>query len=382
MPIDLTTGVPGAGKTLFTVSEVLRPLVGTTISYSGRDIPRRLMIGGVPDLLLQHELVEVPVVQGDDYRDDWSSIDRRPGDAPHDVPVRADNWWLWCMPGDVIVIDECQRLFRPMPSGRKIPGFIAKLETHRHYGVDFVLVTQHPQLLHANVRNLVGRHRHVRRLFGRGAAMVYEWDHCTHPDKIKTATKRLWSYRKASFGLYKSAEVHTKHRSALGLPLIVLGVSLLALPYLGYKAYRAVIGDKLDAGKASVAALPASAPASAPALGTQRAAVDGARVVLSRFPMTEPEPVQDREPYFGRAFVLDGSYRQGGATWAVFGVLVDGQRVATVTLAQLVRSGYSWVDTGHCTGLLVHGQLQRQVSCSLPGSAPLAPVHAASVPSV
>jgi hypothetical protein len=238
MAIYLTTGVPGAGKTLYTVAKALPDIAAQTFEYQGQIINRRLMVGGIPDLLIEHEPIDVPVFDPESYRDDWSSMRRDPGDAPLDVPHRADNWWLWCRPGDLIVIDECQRLFRPIASGRKIPQFIAKLETHRHYGVDFMLITQHPQLLHTNVRNLVGRQQTVRRMFGGGSTVIYEWDRCTHPDKVKTAAVTYWRHDKKAFGLYKSAEVHTKPANAIPWPLYVMGLAVVASLFLGYRFFQ------------------------------------------------------------------------------------------------------------------------------------------------
>lgn len=263
MALYLTTGVPGAGKTLYTVAKVLPDIAAQTFEYQGQTIQRRLMIGGIPDLLLEHELIDVPVFDPESYKDDWASMRRDPGDAPLDVPCRADNWWLWCKPGDLIVIDECQRLFRPIASGRKIPQFIAKLETHRHYGVDFVLITQHPQLLHTNVRNLIGRHQHVRRMFGGSSTVIYEWDHCTHPDKIKSASVSYWRHDKKAFGLYKSAEVHTKPASAKPWPLFI---GLAAVGLVGYFGYR------FYSHRLSPSALTAPAPAQSSASGVVPAA--------------------------------------------------------------------------------------------------------------
>lgn len=278
MPIGLTTGVPGAGKTLYTVSELLpKYLAQELVNADKSKRPRRLCIGGVPDLLLPHEPIAVPEFDPEAGSDIYRNCERKPGqppithvildergdpsktsmtatpcspDDPGAQPLvhSADNWWLWCMPGDVIVVDECQRLFRPMPAGRKIPRCIAKLETHRHYGVDFELITQHPQLLHVNVRNLVDQHRHVRRLYGRGATIVYEWDHCTHPDRTKNAVKRPWFHNKKAFGLYKSAELHTKHRHPLGY---VMWALFALIPATGYAIYSAAgaQANQLDAAR-------------------------------------------------------------------------------------------------------------------------------------
>jgi hypothetical protein len=82
MPLHLTTGVPGAGKTLYTVSKVLLPMVGQTISHEGREVPRRLMIGGIRDLLIEHEIIDVPTVDPEGYKDEWSGQRREPGDPP------------------------------------------------------------------------------------------------------------------------------------------------------------------------------------------------------------------------------------------------------------------------------------------------------------
>ncbi len=77
--------------------------------------------------------------------------------------------------GSIVLIDEVQRLMRPRIHGSKVPAFIAELETHRHRGIDLVLITQHPMLLDSNVRRLTGQHFHVIRKFGTQMANVYEW---------------------------------------------------------------------------------------------------------------------------------------------------------------------------------------------------------------
>jgi hypothetical protein len=287
MPIQLVTGVPGAGKTLFTVSEVLTEFLKQSIEYRGQTVPRRLVIGGVPDLLLPHELMDVPVFDPEGFKDEYSNVKREPGSDPvlwlgpggkpvsdlegldvaelTPIPCRADNWWLWCQPGDVIVVDECQRLFRPMAFGRKIPRAIEMLETHRHYGVDFVLITQHPQLLHKNVRELIGKHQHVRRVYGGSSTIVYEWDHCTHPDRTKNATTRFWKHKKAAFGLYKSAEVHTKQKQAIPFAVFAFVLAVVALvPFGFYLKHRLTPPAASELAASSPSGLPASASEPAP----------------------------------------------------------------------------------------------------------------------
>lgn len=272
----LVTGVPGAGKTLYAVARIIKPMVGARVKLDdGREVQRRICVAGIRDLLLEHEPIDVPQWDPEAGRlnsggRQWApdTEERKPGEPPHDCERRADNWWRWCEPGDLIVVDECQRLFRPMAAGRKLPMFITMLETHRHFGVDFLFITQHPQLLHANVRNLIGHHNHVRRMFGGATTVIYEWDHCTSPDRIKAASTTYWRHAKAAYGLYKSAEVHTKSKHRLPLPVYVLGAMLIVLPALGWTMYQRA-QDRYGSGAKAAAAKPASAPAKGTGVGAR-----------------------------------------------------------------------------------------------------------------
>lgn len=396
MSIDLVTGVPGAGKTLYAVSQKLAPLLGQSVVVAGVSRPRQLMIGGVRDLLLEHDPVDVPEFDVDAVLDPYGSVERLPGQppvelvqlgpgglyapaagVPSDVPLvrSALNWWLWCEPGQVIVIDECQRLFRPMASGKKIPRYIAKLETHRHYGVDFLLITQHPQLLHVNVRNLVGSHEHVRRIFGRGSTVVYQWDHCTNPDRTASATKRIWRHDKRAYSLYKSAEVHTKHAHRLPLAVYAFGLALCGLGYAGY-VLKGRLAATYGAGSVAASSLPASGAASSSSAASPALALVSVPVVIppAQYPVYGTEPLSlAREPYAGRGLQLEGTYVVGGRQHALFGVVVEGRRVAGVTLAQIVRMGYSFTELGPCAGLLRHGDRERVIACPPPSVVPGSP---------
>lgn len=299
--IELITGTPGAGKTLMCVSRVLRPMVGAKVAdLEGVEHERRLCIGGITDLLLPHESVTVRPFDPERGAEPSDGRERKPGDPPlADVEMCGHNWWQWCQPGDVIVIDECQRLFRPMASGRKLPLFIAMLETHRHYGVDFVLITQHPQLIHGNVRSLIGKHRHVRRLFGGLQRMVYEWDQCSAVDRRRDANATPWRPDKSAYQLYKSAEIHTKSAFSIPLPLIVAGVMLVGLPAALYYAYSRVTGAftgervaPISRAASAPAALPpvAAAPVLPGAPSPQPVAWGSAGAVPASVPASAPEP--------------------------------------------------------------------------------------------
>ncbi|MGC4062571.1 MAG: zonular occludens toxin domain-containing protein [Aquabacterium sp.] len=262
------------------------------------------MIGGIRDLLLEHEPIDVPVCDPESYKDEWTSYRREPGEAPLDVPHSADNWWLWCMPGDLIVIDECQRLFRPFASGRRIPSFIAKLETHRHYGVDFVLTTQHPQLIHTNVRNLIGRHQHVRRMFGGKSTVIYEWDHCTHPDKVKSASVSYWRHDKKAFELYKSAEVHTKVHSPVPWPLVIAGIGVITFGVLGYRFYEKRLHPPAAPIPVASGAAAMSQAASGPPPQDPKKAAELARFVAAHEPPPAPQDLAYLPDHVAGCFVV------------------------------------------------------------------------------
>lgn len=199
MAITLVTGTPGSGKTLYAVWTLDK------LAKSGR----RIVANGIRNLAIDHEL--------------WD-----------DDMVR--EWYKHCQPNDVIVVDECQRIW-PMVSASVVPSEdIKMLHTHRHFGVDVMVITQHPNVMNKVIRNLVGEHIHVRRLFGGRRAMLYQWDHCHNPNSgFKDAVKTLWHYPKKVFDLYTSAELHTKPKRVIPKALFVLPVALVVAVVLAYK---------------------------------------------------------------------------------------------------------------------------------------------------
>lgn len=225
--ITLITGTPGAGKTLYTVAEELPKF---------KDRP--LFIDGIPDLAINHL----------------------------DCPGPVEKWHEWIPEGAVLVIDEVQRVWRPRGAASAVPPGVAALETHRHKGVDLVIITQHPNLLDPNIRRLVGRHLHVRRMFGWSRAIVYEWDSATDPTRVTNAIKRSWSYPKKAYKLYKSAEVHTKRGNRVPFVVVAAALAILAVPVGWYYALdrTAVKWANAETGAAHSAA---TEPATAQAVG-------------------------------------------------------------------------------------------------------------------
>lgn len=198
--ITLITGTPGAGKTLYALNYVK--------DLSEKE-NRPVFYNGVNDLKLP-----------------WSELDK--GEDWHTVPA-----------GSIVLIDECQRVFRPRGNGSAVPLHVEKLETHRHDGIDLVVITQHPMLVESNVRRLVGRHFHVMRNFGMKRATVHEWGQVKEAcDKNRSdSIRHEFAYPATSFEWYKSAELHT-HKRRIPAKLWVLLAVPFVLAAIAYAMYQ------------------------------------------------------------------------------------------------------------------------------------------------
>ena len=189
--IILVTGTPGAGKTLYATTELWKEFA---------DRPK--YVSGITDLQLTAEPFEAK---------EWQSLP----------------------PGAVLFVDECQFTFPKRAAGAKVPEFVELLTTHRHKGIDIVLITQHPKLIDEFVRRLVGRHVHLERALGLQRATTCSWDAC-YDDFLTAARKNAsvrgtFRYPVEAFANYKSAEVHTVKRripkSFIFIPiLLVFGI--------------------------------------------------------------------------------------------------------------------------------------------------------------
>ena len=263
--IYLITGVPGSGKTLYAVSTLIKSLMKDKVkNTSGKMVDRRLVVDGIPALTIPHEIMANTLIE-----DKSITV----VDGGHGV----GNWFDWCRPGDVIVIDEVQRIWRPRAMGTKPPKMITELETHRHKGVDLILITQNPMLIDQNVRRLVGRHQHVRRLWGMARALIYDWDGCqADVHRVASANKTMWAYPKDAYKLYASSEAHTKQKQAFPVWVALPILALVGMVLVGPKAFAVMSGavsgkgisQQAKASDSVTATKPAGVPASAPVLGT------------------------------------------------------------------------------------------------------------------
>lgn len=194
--IYLFTGLPGNGKTLYTL---------WTVKQRAEKENRPVFYNGIAELKIES----------------WTEFEN-----PED--------WHTLPDGAIIVIDEAQRAFRPRVGRGAVPAHVEQLETHRHHGFDIYLITQHPTLIENNVRRLAGTHAHVVRTFGMERSVIHEWGEVRTDCETnrRDSSKTVWPYPKEIYGLYKSATVHThkrqvpKHVWYLGIALIALGLCI------------------------------------------------------------------------------------------------------------------------------------------------------------
>lgn len=207
--ITVLTGNPGSGKTLYAIAKLLQPLIGTHVEATDDDGNKvkheRVVFTNINGLTLPHEKIDAA------WLADW--------------PKRVK-------PGAVICYDEVQKPWPKRVTGSKVPPAVAELETHRHYGVDFVVLTQKPELMDQNVGSLAGRHLHLRRVGNSHNTIVYEWDAVSRGLLYKNSFKKSgWRYPRKVFDWYKSAEAHTKMPRSVPF---VLWVSIFALAGAAY----------------------------------------------------------------------------------------------------------------------------------------------------
>lgn len=189
--LTLVTGLPGSGKTLLTIGMV---------QELAEKEKRQVYYDGIPDCSV-------------------------PGWLPLVDPLK----WYELPVGSIILIDECQRYWRPRSSNSAVPKHAAELETHRHRGYDIFLMTQQPRMVDPHVRSLCGRHLHLQRKFGLEQSMVWEWPDCKDPPLSyqKLAQSRLYTFQRDLYKFYKSADLHTVRRK---VPLrVFMAIAMIVL---------------------------------------------------------------------------------------------------------------------------------------------------------
>lgn len=145
--------------------------------------------------------------------------------------VRANVYdWRDCPDGSIIVIDEVQ-LVEPYSNTKVKDEIVMELTTHRHRGFDFYFITQAPSLLHPTIKELIGCHFHITRPYGR-TPKIYRFGSCrqypnTLVNKLNCEAKFDFKPQQRIFKLYKSTTIDT-HKPRYPKGLIGWGLFILA----------------------------------------------------------------------------------------------------------------------------------------------------------
>lgn len=201
--ISIIVGIPGAGKTLYAVSELAE-------EYKKAD--RQVYYYNIPNLNKQ--------ALG------WIELD-------------DPTTWHTLPTGSVIIIDEAHEIFKKRDFKEKTPEHIEMAATLRHRGHDLVLLTQHPVGIDKFLRDRCGRFVYLRAPLTRGShAFKYEWPEYNEKyrdqKEWRTADEETWSHRTDAFGLYSSAEIHTKKKFIPKSAKRIFVVACIALVFGGF----------------------------------------------------------------------------------------------------------------------------------------------------
>lgn len=285
--ITLITGVPGTGKTAFCVNELMK-----------LDESRPVFVHAIPALKLRHEKV---YCRSDLCEHCAAEGEGKPGQMTDGV-LYVEDWHLWLPEAGILVVDECQRVWRPRASGAGVPAGVAKLETHRHGGRDIFILSQGPHLFDANVRRLVGRHIHI--VSSWKGRRIYEWPECSDNLSTGSASERPYRLPQKVFDQYRSATVHTKQKHAPPFLLYVFVGILLLLAFLAWQGYRRIVAKT----QAPEPVTPAPVKSPLPQAYANKTAVKVDHALPDRLDFT---PRQEGRPETAPAY--DGLYRVAAA---------------------------------------------------------------------
>lgn len=229
--LTVITGLPGSGKTSLCVERYLMPMAAKdwkepAVTSDGLKVEvTRKLYTNINGLLLDHELIDAE---------------------------QLATWHEWVKPGDLIVFDEVQKPWPLTGANKEQPKCITELETHRHYGIDMILLTQHPMLINSAIVRLAGQHLHVRKLGNSRFATVYEWDGVSRTLLYKNAfAKKPWRRGKEVEKTYRSSSLHTKQKRAVPTVLFVILACLLGFPLLAWK-FGSGFQDRYMSGKSVI----------------------------------------------------------------------------------------------------------------------------------
>ena len=180
--IELYEGVPGSGKSYHAICEKFLPWVRQGrrlyIAVDGIYLDRLSLFTGIELSALEQQITiwkdSVEVLQA----------------FPH------------VEPGSAVIIDEAQTVFRSMQKVE--PGLLRWLETHRHYGVDILLMSQDFRQMSQGVTRLIEATVKFRKLAFVGLAKKYQGKVRGNPEDNEVIRAFVGTYSPAIYAYYSS----------------------------------------------------------------------------------------------------------------------------------------------------------------------------------
>jgi zona occludens toxin (predicted ATPase) len=180
--IELYEGVPGSGKSYHAICEKFLPWVKQGrrlyIAVDGIYLDRLSLFTGIDLQTLEQQITiwkdSVEVLQA----------------FPH------------VEPGSAVIIDEAQTVFRSMQKVE--PGLLRWLETHRHYGVDILLMSQDFRQMSQGVTRLIEATVKFRKLAFVGLSKKYQGKVRGNPEDNEVIRAFVGTYSPAIYAYYSS----------------------------------------------------------------------------------------------------------------------------------------------------------------------------------
>jgi hypothetical protein len=240
--IELLEGVPGSGKSYYAVSERLLKWV-----RAGRRV-YVFVEGFYLDRLALFEGVELAVLQQQITL--WQSGE----------DVKAGL--LEVEPGSAVLIDEVQTVFRS--KDKTDPQLLRWLETHRHRGIDLVLMCQQYGQVTLGVNRLVEATTKFRRLDRFGLKNRYQASVRGNPEELEVIRMFSGKYEPKLYAYYSSYASASVRETARGgsmwkSPTLLVGI-LGLLVAVAWFAFGGWLSGVNPPHAATVSTLPPAPP--------------------------------------------------------------------------------------------------------------------------
>jgi zona occludens toxin len=227
--IELYEGVPGSGKSYHAICEKFLPWVRQGrrlyIAVDGIYLDRLSLFTGIELSALEQQITI------------WKDS------------VEVLQAFQHVEPGSAVIIDEAQTVFRSMQKVE--PGLLRWLETHRHYGVDILLMSQDFRQMSQGVTRLIEATVKFRKLAFVGLAKKYQGKVRGNPEDNEVIRAFVGTYSPtiyAYYSSYASAAIREEKRShtVFKSARVAIGIAagLFALALMAWRPWSSLSSTK------------------------------------------------------------------------------------------------------------------------------------------